>query len=59
MEQQPDPEEHCRTLEDLEIKEGLGRANDRAIDVPTMNRKKGKIRSVGVQPCQGACRSGA
>ena len=27
-------------------------------DVPTMNRKNGKMRSVGVQPCQGACSSG-
>src|SRR5687768_17518556 len=25
---------------------------------PTMNRKNGKIRSVGVQPCQSACLSG-
>src|SRR5437667_878408 len=25
---------------------------------PTMNRKNGKIRSVGVQPCHSACRSG-
>ena len=28
------------------------------IDTPTMKRKKGKIRSVGVQPFHLACRSG-
>src|ERR1700693_4531949 len=35
------------------------RARAKGIATPTMNRKKGKIRSVGVQPCQSACRSGA
>ena len=29
-----------------------------AIATPTMKRKKGNIKSVGVHPCQGACRSG-
>ena len=29
-----------------------------AADTPTMKRKNGKIRSVGVQPCQPACSSG-
>ena len=28
-------------------------------DTPQMNKKNGKILSVNVQPCQGACRSGA
>ncbi len=31
---------------------------DSVIDVPTMNRKNGKMRSVGVQPFHSACRSG-
>src|SRR5439155_18815956 len=35
------------------------RPSPSGIATPTMNRKKGKIRSVGVQPCQSACRSGA
>src|SRR5262245_16051451 len=30
----------------------------KAIDTPTMNRKNGKTRSVGVQPCHSACWSG-
>lgn len=34
-----------------------GITNDKAL--PTANKKKGKTRSVGVQPCQGACSSGA
>jgi hypothetical protein len=32
--------------------------NENAIATPTMNRKYGKIRSVGVQPCHAACSSG-
>lgn len=28
------------------------------IETPTMNKKNGKIKSVGVQPCQGACCNG-
>ena len=28
------------------------------IETPTMKRKNGKMRSVGVQPCQAACSSG-
>ena len=31
---------------------------DSVSDTPTMKRKNGKIRSVGVQPCHGACNSG-
>ena len=31
---------------------------DSVIDTPTMNRKNGKIRSVGVQPFHSACSSG-
>ena len=27
-------------------------------DIPAIQRKNGKMRSVGVQPCQGWCRSG-
>ena len=34
----------------------LAKANERA--VPTMNRKKGKTRSVGVQPLHAACFKG-
>src|SRR6185295_1436788 len=34
------------------------RPNESGIDTPTMKRKKGKTRSVGVQPCQSAWRSG-
>ena len=34
-----------------------GITNDNAL--PTANKKKGKTRSVGVQPCQGAWASGA
>ncbi len=30
-----------------------------AIDTPTMNRKNGNTRSVGVQPCHSECNSGA
>ena len=33
-------------------------ALDNASDTPTMKRKKGKMRSVGVQPCHSACSSG-
>ena len=32
--------------------------SENGIATPTMNRKNGKIRSVGVQPCQSACSSG-
>src|SRR5688572_5404895 len=32
---------------------------DNVMETPTMNRKNGKIRSVGVHPCHGACSSGA
>src|SRR5690606_33249548 len=35
----------------------LGITND--IAFPTANRKKGKTKSVGVQPCHGACFNGA
>ena len=31
----------------------------KAMETPTMNKKKGKIKSVGVQPCQAACSKGA
>lgn len=31
----------------------------KAMDTPTMNKKNGKIKSVGVQPFQWACSSGA
>ena len=33
-------------------------AKEKDIDTPTPNRKKGKMRSVGVAPCQGAWREG-
>ena len=33
--------------------------NDIAMLTPTINKKKGKTRSVGVQPCHLACRNGA
>jgi hypothetical protein len=33
--------------------------SERCVVMPTMKRKKGKIRSVGVHPCHGACSSGA
>jgi hypothetical protein len=32
--------------------------SERYVVMPTMNRKNGKTRSVGVHPCQGACSSG-
>lgn len=31
---------------------------ERVIETPTINKKKGKMRSVGVHPCQLACKSG-
>jgi hypothetical protein len=33
--------------------------NEKNIDTPTIKRKKGKTRSVGVHPCQGECSRGA
>ena len=32
---------------------------DSVIETPTMKRKNGKMRSVGVQPCHSACVNGA
>ena len=32
---------------------------DSVTDTPTINTKKGKMRSVGVQPCHSACSNGA
>ncbi len=32
--------------------------SDSGIATPTMNRNAGNTRSVGVNPCQGACRRG-
>lgn len=34
------------------------RGNTKDIALPTANKKKGKTKSVGVRPCQGACSSG-
>ena len=36
----------------------LDKENARVIETPTINRKKGNIRSVRVQPCHCACNSG-
>ena len=33
-------------------------SSDRQVVTPAMNRKNGKMRSVGVQPCHAACSSG-
>src|SRR5690606_18437095 len=33
--------------------------NEKNIAAPTINKKKGNTRSVGVQPCQSACWNGA
>ncbi len=32
---------------------------EKDMETPTINKKKGKIRSVGVQPCHSACLKGA
>jgi hypothetical protein len=37
---------------------GSRRLSDRCVVTPTMKRKNGKMRSVGVQPFHGACSSG-
>jgi hypothetical protein len=31
----------------------------KVIDIPTINKKKGNIKSVGVNPCHSACKKGA
>jgi hypothetical protein len=33
--------------------------NDKAIDTPTINKKKGKIKSVGVSPFHSTCSNGS
>ena len=42
----------------LTVPSSTRRANASVIETPTMNRKNGKTRSVGVQPCHSACSSG-
>ena len=47
------------TIDRLTIFQGLPIVpRDSVIETPTMNRKNGKMRSVGVQPFHSACASG-
>ena len=52
-------------LNNLEYKPGFSilcsslREKENEMETPTINRKKGKTRSVGVQPCHSACLRGA
>ncbi len=46
------------TSDRREMPRAMREANDSVMETPTMKRKKGKIRSVGVQPFHSACSSG-
>jgi hypothetical protein len=46
-----------RTMRVIAAPDARG-ASAKGMATPTMNRKKGKITSVGVQPCQSAWRNG-
>lgn len=46
------------TLRDASHESELNFDNEKAMDTPTQNRKKGKTRSHGVHPSQAACLNG-